>query len=421
MNCFTLPPSGNAVPASFLLDSGNRDFPAAFSAHSGFPENRILLTASGASAFYLALRGLSALNPDRRGVVVPAWCCPSVAQSVLQAGLEPILADLDPSTLGYDGDSLEAARRRGPLAVLLVHFFGSPQPMPPGQWSGTAFVRDCAQDMEYRHDPGDPAAACFYSFGRGKALNAGHGGALCVSAEGPLSEACREAMESLPESRERPLPKALAINLLSQPRLFWALSRMPFLGIGTTVWKAHLSLERAAPGFGPLGTACLEAYLQRREYYRRLTAGYRALIGRCDPERIRLPASGGAHAGLPTRFPLLVRDQALREGILREVNGRFGGVTSMYPDTMDRLPGAPARVGGGREFPGGRRVAGEILTLPVTAELMGRELAFFDCLMSVLEGHGALTHRPAEKGSLPPEDWAPAAPFTKRPALFPAE
>src|SRR4051794_16975919 len=103
MTCFTLPPSGNAIPAGFLLEGSCGDFLPAFSAHCGVPEERILFTSSGASALYIALRGLRALaeadGNRNRGVALPAWCCPSVPQTILQAGLEPVLVDLDPSTL----------------------------------------------------------------------------------------------------------------------------------------------------------------------------------------------------------------------------------------------------------------------------------------------------------------------------------
>src|SRR5882672_8842554 len=115
MNCFTLPPSGNAVPASFLLEAGDENFADAFASQCGFPAARILFTASGAAALYVALRGLAALNPGLRAVALPAWCCPSVPQTVIQAGLEPVLVDLDPISLGYDAASLPAARERGLL------------------------------------------------------------------------------------------------------------------------------------------------------------------------------------------------------------------------------------------------------------------------------------------------------------------
>ncbi|MDB5047972.1 MAG: DegT/DnrJ/EryC1/StrS aminotransferase [Fibrobacteres bacterium] len=415
MTCFTLPPSGNAVPVSFLLEAGDEDFAAAFSAHSGYPADRILFTASGASALYVALRGLAALRPNLRAVAVPAWCCPSVPQCVIQAGLEPVLVDLDPATLGYDAASLSEASGQGLLAVILVHFFGLPQPMPAGDWKDTSFLRDCAQDFDHRRDPED-ASPCFYSFGRGKALNAGHGGALCLPGPGPLLEACRSALESLPRSRERTLPKALAINLLSQPRLFWALSRMPFLGLGTTVWKAPIAMESMAAGFHPLGAACLEAYLQRRDFYRKLIGKYRALIQACDGDSIRCPTA--PQAGLPTRFALLARDPDLCDALYKGANARFGGVTRMYPEILPGLPGAPAGFGAGREFPGASRVAKEILTLPVTAELMGREDAFLECLAEILEKHGALRKRSAPKQA-PARDWTPIRPFIRRPSLFP--
>lgn len=388
MTCFTLPPSGNSVPAAFLLEGGADDFRAGFSAHCGFPENRILMTASGASALYVALQALAALNPRRRSVVIPAWCCPSVPQTILQAGLVPVLADLDPDTLGYEPMSLEKARRRQPLAVLLVHFFGIPQPLPPGKWTGTAFLRDCAQDFDYHQDPEDGADACFYSFGRGKALNSGHGGALCLPDSGPFLDACLSVLESLPVNRDRTMPKALAINLLSQPRLFWALTRLPFLGIGATIWHAPLSFAAMAQGFGPLGSACLEAYLQRKDFYRKLIGTYRALVRRCDPGLVATPSP--SHAGLPTRFPLLVKDAALRESLYRGANARFGGVTRMYPETLPRMAGAPAWIGDGAEFPGAQSVADGILTLPVTAELMGREDRFEECLAGILEDGDAV-------------------------------
>ncbi|MDQ3000760.1 MAG: DegT/DnrJ/EryC1/StrS family aminotransferase [Fibrobacterota bacterium] len=430
MACFALPPSGNSVPASFLLEAGDDDFPSAFSAHSGYPADRILLTASGAGALFIALRGLAALNPGRTRVVLPAWCCPSVPQTVIQAGLEPVLIDLDPSTLGYDPAALHEARDPGLLAVLLVHFFGMHQPMPAGDWEGVSFLRDCAQDFDHRQDP-DDGSPCFYSFGRGKALNSGHGGALCLPTQGPLLDACREALEQLRVSRERTLPKALAINLLSQPRFFWALSRLPFLRIGATVWNAPLTFEGIAPGFHPMGSACLEAYLQRRDFYRKLTGRYRALLQGCDGDWIFSPGAGKAHdpagpmgpagtphSGLPTRFPVMVRDGALREDLFRGVNARFGGVTRMYPKILTEISGAPSGLGAGRDFPGARRIADGILTLPMTAELMGRDEGFVQCLVGILEKHGALRKRP-EPDPASAMDWPPTRDFRRRPSLFP--
>jgi hypothetical protein len=433
------------MPASFLLRAGDAAFASAFAQHIGRREDGILLTDSGTSALYVAFRAVAALRGPGR-VAVPAWCCPSVPQAALQAGLEPVLVDLDPATLAYAPASLQAARAHpaGLAAVLLVHFFGAAPPRPAGDWGGTLFIRDCAQDFDFNPAPLE-TAPCAYSFGRGKALNAGHGGALCLPPAGPFAEACREAYALLPASGARPLAKALAINVLSHPRVFWALAALPGLGIGTTVWDAPLSFARLSPAFPRLGSACLEAYLQRRHGYRALLARYQALALACDPERVR-PAAGAAAPGdapipdgfapapVTVRYPLLFGDAELRERVYAAVKARFGGVTRMYPAILPELPGAPgglaAAEGDARDpaaLPGARRVAREILTLPVAAALMGREDGFLSFLEGLFKEAGALrvpaaaaagatVDRESGKG----RDWAALPERIVRPALFPA-
>jgi dTDP-4-amino-4,6-dideoxygalactose transaminase len=401
MAWYALPPSGNAVPIKSLLRRHEGDFAGAFAARAGLPRESVLSTSSGSGALWLGLRALRALEPRRRAVAVPAWCCPSVPRAVMQAGLDPVPIDMDPSSLGYDTSALLEARGRGLLAVVLVHFFGMAQPKPPGDWDGAAFIRDCAQDFE--HIPGD-GLPCFYSFGRGKALNAGHGGALCLP-PGPWLESARRLLETLPVSRERVLPKVLAINLLSEPHIYWALSRLP-LGLGKTEWH-DLELARISPDFDEAALACLEAYESRRDYYRRLISGYRALFAACDGDWIAVPA-GAAENWLPARFPVLVRDARLRETLFAAVDGNFGGVTRMYPDVLGRLPGAPAGFAAGRSFPGAERVAGEILTLPVTAGLSGREDELLDGIADLLEAEGVLRGRIRAAAPEPETpDWVP--------------
>lgn len=410
MMCFTLPPSGNSVPVSRLLSpapSGARGFAASLAARCGVPAGCLLPAASGSAALYALLRGLAALEPRRRHVAVPAWCCPSVPQAVLQAGLRPVPVDVDPSTLGYDTAALQEAKGRGLLAVILCHYFALPQPLPPGDWDGTAFIRDCAQDFDHRPDDGIP---CVYSFGRGKALNAGHGGALALPSEGPLLRACVRGLAALPESAADPRPMAVAINMLSEPHLYWAVSRLPGLGLGRTEWE-RLKLERISPRFEGVGLACLEAYASCRGFYGRLVAAYRALFAACDGDWISFPEPAG-DGRLPARFPLLVRDPGLRDALIKEVGGRFGGVTRMYPAVLTELPGAPEGLSAGQGFPGARRVARELIALPVTAALRGVEGPFLECLADVLRGEGALRRVPEPIAAIPvpAPDWAPSMP-----------
>jgi hypothetical protein len=69
----------------------------------------------------------------------------------------------------------------------------------------------------------------------------------------------------------------------------------------------------------------------------------------------------------------------------------------MYPAILAELPGAPRDLAGAdgdtydrESFPGARRVAREILTLPVAADLMGREYEFLAYLEGLLQEAGAL-------------------------------
>lgn len=402
MAFFALPPSGNAMPPAFLLRAGDDAFAAAFAAHGGHHEAGMLLTDSGTAALYLAFRGVAAVKGAGGRVAVPAWCCPSVPQAALQAGLIPVAVDLDPDTLAYAPASLAAARSRpgGLAAVVLVHFFAMPIPLP-ADCGEAILIRDCAQGFDYRPDPHEDCA-CVYSFGRGKALNAGHGGALCLpypahAAEGAFASACRAAWEALPVSSARPLLKALAINVLSHPRLFWAVTALPGLRLGATVWEGPLRFARISPAFPQLGSACLKAWQQRRAGYRNLIGRYRALASACDPARLRAPVSAAPqeNPSLPTRFPLLISDADLRAGLFRAAQARFGGVTRMYPTVLAELPGAPAdllKAAGAdseTEWPGASRVSREILTLPVAAALMGREDAFLGFLERLLAAKGA--------------------------------
>ena len=413
----TLPPSGNAVALAGLLRAGrasapsadaSEDFIAAFAAHGGHASDRILLTDSGTTALYLALRGLSALAGSGR-VAVPAWCCPSVPQAVIQAGLVPALIDLDPSTLAYDPESLHAARVHplGLVGVILVHFFGMEPPRPQGEWKGIQFIRDCAQDFDYRPDADDPAP-CVYSFGRGKALNAGHGGALCLPAGAPmaLTEACRAAWTGLPESRARVWPKVFAINLLSEPRLFRLVSAMPGLGLGTTVWDAPLEFARIAPAFAPLGLVCLETWRHRRDAYRSLLGRYGGLARTCKLGSVVAPMAGLAWNGIPVRYPLLIKPAGVRDDLVAAARMRSGGVTRMYPTVLPGLPGAPEGLAGESGFPGARMVAETLITLPVTAYLIGKEDRFLAGLARIFERLGLRPVEAASETALRP-GWRP--------------
>ena len=368
-----IPPSGNAVPLTSFFKSEKSGFREIFSAHCGFPEQDILYANSGTGAFHLALLALKGLYPERREVILPAWCCPSVPQAILQAGLRPVQVDLDPATFAYPPAQLAAAVSNQTLTVLLVHYFGIPQPKPVLENPPPLFLRDCAQDFDFRN-AFEPDCAVFYSFGRGKSLNAGHGGALCFPKNSPLRPLASAILETFPEASGNPRFKALLINAFSHPAAFGILSTLPFLSIGKTVWESPLHFTRIHPEFFKWSAACFESLETHRNDYATLVSEYIELLS--SFQKVSLPYVNYTKDSLPVRFPLLVSDPVLREKLRNGLNSKFGGVTGQYPDILSKLPGVPNEFPHEGSFPGCERIAREILTVPVTAGLLNKTGAF---------------------------------------------
>jgi len=85
--------------------------------------------SSGTTALHLALLALEA--DPRTKVVVPGFTFPATANAVLNAGLEPVLVDVDPTTYNFDPDDLRRVLDAidGPAVFLPVHQFGLPSPL----------------------------------------------------------------------------------------------------------------------------------------------------------------------------------------------------------------------------------------------------------------------------------------------------
>ena len=376
-----IPPSGNAVSMGSLFTSGRGDFRGIFSHHCGFPGRDILYAGSGTAALYVALSGLKRLHPGRHEVVLPAWCCPSVPQAVLQASLKPVLVDLNPATFAYAPAALASAVSDRTLTVLLVHYFGIPHPKPELENPPPFFIRDCAQDFDFKNTE-EADTAVFYSFGRGKSLNCGHGGALCLPENSALIPVCGKILETLPEPSLSPRVKALFINAFSHPLLFGIASSLPFLSVGKTIWEHPLRFTRIHPGFFAAAFASFAALEKYRDAYAAMVAAYIASLA--EIPQVTLPFRNYGKEHLPVRFPLRVTNSALRKRLRDDLNRKFGGVTGQYPDILARLPGVPVEFPKEGFYPGAEKIAREVLTFPVTAWLEGREDAFLKECVTVL-------------------------------------
>lgn len=82
----------------------------------------VALTGSGSAALILALR--AAGLADGAEVVMPAICCPAVLFAIQFAGFEPVLADVDLSTMNSGLPEIERVVTPRTGAIVAVHGFG---------------------------------------------------------------------------------------------------------------------------------------------------------------------------------------------------------------------------------------------------------------------------------------------------------
>ena len=138
-----------------------------------------------------ALKSLS----SRTEVVMPAFTCFSVAAAVVQAGLTPVLCDVDARTFDFDEARLEDAVSARTLCVIAHHLFGVPGALAAARRvcarHGAFLVEDAAQALGIEAAGGHLGTlgdAGIFSFGRGKHLTCGSGGMVMTNSE-PIAAA----------------------------------------------------------------------------------------------------------------------------------------------------------------------------------------------------------------------------------------
>jgi dTDP-4-amino-4,6-dideoxygalactose transaminase len=155
----------------YLLGPETEAFEAEFATFVG--RRHAVAVASGTDALRLALVALGVGPGDE--VIVPAFTAVPTAAAVCATGATPRFADVDPDTAAIDLGSAEAAVTDRTRAVIPVHLYGRPAPIPD---LGVPVLEDAAQ-AHGAADPASGSAACAYSFYPTKNLGGiGDGGAV---------------------------------------------------------------------------------------------------------------------------------------------------------------------------------------------------------------------------------------------------
>lgn len=343
-----------------------------------------LLVDSGTNALRLALAGVRA---RRDGIIaLPAYCCYDLATAVEGADATVVLYDVDPATLGPDPASLERALARRPTAVVAAHLFG--YAVDVGRLSrlcgeaGAILIEDAAQGAGGELD-GRPLGAfgslSVLSFGRGKGMTGGGGGAL-LARDDIGEEILASAKRGLARS---PAGVFTAVSLsaqwaLGRPALFGLPASIPQLRLGETVYRSPtLPSGMNAGALGALAVALSVA--PRSADLRRATAE-RLLRSARASTRVRsvMPIPDARPGYL--RLPLRIATDPVGAVIAQL---EMHGVARAYPKALVDLESLRSRVVNGDDaFPGARALAGSLVTFPTHELVEPRDIAALDCWLA---------------------------------------
>lgn len=318
----------------------------------------ILLGGSARCMLTLLLCALSNHSKSQKiEVLIPGYTCYSVAASVVRAGLIPRVYDIDPETFMPDMNSLKIGVRENTLAVITQHLFGIPTPVEQvrevAEEHGVILIEDAAQGLGGRINNkalGTLGDFGIISFGRGKSLPLGAGGALVVQyGESNLEDPFKgEHTWGL-----RDLGVAFMTQILTTPVLYALMEALP-LGLGKTIFDPGFPVKPFPITIEGLGGASLQ-YLEKLN-------NHRLLISKVYKENLpgdkMFPITEGAQPVF-TRYPVRASSKPLTNNLIRK------GLRRMYPLAIADEPAIqPYLAKDGKYTPGASKLADILITLP---------------------------------------------------------
>jgi len=339
-----------------------RRFEDEIRAHFGV--RHAFLVSSGTAALTLTLMGLRSTS-RRTEVVIPAYTCFSVPAAVLKAGLRPVLCDINPSTFDFDHALLERTLNGNTLCVVAHHLFGIPSNIERvralSRARGIVVVEDAAQAMgveSHGRSLGTLGDVGLFSLGRGKTITCGSGG-IIVTNSVQIAEAvgrrCREVAQPGLAEVLKDFATIALMALFIRPRLYWLPAALPFLRLGQTIFPKDVSLKRLSG----VKAGVLREWRTRLSESNRIRSEATAYFS----QRLSIgPVNGPAHPYL--RLPILAATPAERDRIYSLSQRRGLGLSVAYPTPINEIPEISGAFNGQR-FPSARRVAEQLLTIPI--------------------------------------------------------
>lgn len=149
-------------------------------------KKEIIFMNSGLSCFYALLYALKSKS-DKKEVVMPAYTAGSLIVAVKEAGLKPVLCDINMQDFNMDHGQLENVISENTLCIVVVHMFGiidAGIDKLKSKYPDCFIVEDACQSMGGRMNNvlvSESADISLFSFNKGKNISTFGGGCIVTN------------------------------------------------------------------------------------------------------------------------------------------------------------------------------------------------------------------------------------------------
>jgi dTDP-4-amino-4,6-dideoxygalactose transaminase len=325
-----------------FLGPNTRAFEEEFAAYCGARHG--IGVASGTEALHLALRAVGVGVGDE--VVTVAHTFFGTVEAIVMTGAQPVFVDVDPRTYTMDVDQIQSRITPRTRAIVPVHLYGRVAEMDPvmrvAEGHGLVVVEDACQahGAEYRgRRAGSLGQAGCFSFYVSKNLGAYGEAGLVTTSDPEVARKVRLLRDHGSEARYR-------------HEVFGVNARMDEIQAAIL----RVKLRR------------LDAWNERR---RRLAAAYDRLLSGLPVGRPELPADPRSHV-----YHLYVIRSADRDRLRAQLGERGIGTGVHYPIPAHLQPACKHLGYREGDLVETERAAGEVLSLPMYAELSEEQLSY---------------------------------------------
>ena len=339
-----------------------------------FGVKHVWFVSSGKAALSLIFRALHSLS-GRSKVVLPGYTCFSVPSAVVRARLSVALCDVDPLSLDFDFAQLSQVADSNVLCVLATHLLGIgvdvPRVVELCRQRGIFVVEDVAQAFGGERD-GVPFGAMgdvsFLSFGRGKNITCGSGGAILTN-DDRIGEVLAREYALLPEMSLADMLKnwleVAVTKVLLNPSLYWLPAGLPFLKLGETKFYTDFPITRLDP---------IRAGLLRR-WKRRLANSTTSRVAHSEQilrsltlSNVQTIKPSGRGQSVYLRLPVLMRSRQEKDAVCRTSAEQGLGISPLYPSSLQYITKLRDTLSS-QDVPQSTMIAERLVTLP-THELV---------------------------------------------------